>query len=40
VPKIGKGGRKIGRNKVKCERYRARKGGVGAKAGKNRVRNR
>lgn len=32
------GGRKIGRNKVKCAKYRAKHGGEGAKAGKNKIR--
>lgn len=29
---------KLGRNKVKCEKYRAKHGGVGTKAGKNKIR--
>jgi hypothetical protein len=34
------GGRKIGRNKKKCENYRRIHGGEGAKAGKNKVKKR
>ncbi len=43
MAKEGKKGRKIGRNKVKCERYRARvgkpngPGKPGNKAGKNKI---